>query len=135
MICDKWAHRAKGSDIQGKFANFNERPRFKKNVHLGRSLAVTAVRCRPGLTGEAKGLRRSWPPSDEEVPVQKTRPRNREVHFIVKFDDDRSESITITEGMLLTGEKPFSIALRRQANGGLSPGWIVSIARDGSGYK
>jgi hypothetical protein len=67
--------------------------------------------------------------------VQKTRPRNREVHFIVKFDDDSSESISITEGMLLTGENPFSIALRRQADGGLSPGWIVSMWRDASRQK
>jgi hypothetical protein len=64
--------------------------------------------------------------------MQKARPRNREVRFIVKFDDGRTESISITEGMILTGESLFSIAKRRQDNGGLSPGLITSIWRDGS---
>jgi hypothetical protein len=57
--------------------------------------------------------------------MQKARPRDREVRFIVKFDDGRTESISVTEGMILTGEHLFSIAARRQANGGLSPGQIV----------
>jgi hypothetical protein len=64
--------------------------------------------------------------------MKKARPRTREVRFIVKFDDDRTERILITEGMILTGESLFSIAKRRQENGGLSPGQIISIWRDGS---
>jgi hypothetical protein len=64
--------------------------------------------------------------------MKKARPRNREVRFIVKFDDDRTESILITEGMILTRESLFSIARRRQENGGLSSGQIISMWRDGS---
>jgi hypothetical protein len=35
--------------------------------------------------------------------MEKARPRNQEVRFIVKFEEGRTESISVTEGMILTG--------------------------------
>ena len=64
--------------------------------------------------------------------MEKARPRNREVWFVVRFDDGRTESMSVTEGMIVTGESLFSIAERRQADSGLSPGLIVAIDRDAS---
>jgi hypothetical protein len=64
--------------------------------------------------------------------MKKARPRTREARFIVKFDDDRTERILITEGMILTGESLFSIAKK-------TPGKWRSLSRadylDLAGWK
>jgi hypothetical protein len=64
--------------------------------------------------------------------MEKTRLRNQEIRYIVKFEDDRAETILITNGMILTGEHPVSIAERRQAKGELPPGRITLVTPDKS---
>ena len=64
--------------------------------------------------------------------MEKTRFRNKEIRYIVKFEDGRTETLLITNGMILTGEHPASIAERRQAKGELPPGRITSVMPDKS---